>query len=122
LGVSVALSIAQHSSLKHDYVVIRSSGDYDAMRAPQKSSKVRTHRPRYASLTPEQAAERNREAQARYRERHAERLAITRKISAVLKRRSWHQDDAAVLAADLHRLLGDECEALRRALGDVLKA
>jgi hypothetical protein len=94
------------------------------MRARQ-SSKVRTaqYRPRYPSLTPEQAAERNREAQARYRERHAERLALTRKISAVLKRRSWHQDDAAVLAADLHRLLGDECiKALRRALGDVLKA
>jgi len=88
-------------------------------------SEVRTaqHRARYLSLTPEQAAERNREAQARYRERHAERLALTRKISAVLKRQSWHQDDADVLAADLHRLRGDECiKALRRALGDVLKA
>jgi hypothetical protein len=42
-----------------------------------------------ASLTPEQAAERNRQAQARYRERHAERLAIVRKIGAVLKPQSW---------------------------------
>jgi len=40
-----------------------------------------------------------------------------------LRRRTWHEDDAAVLAADLHRLLGDECiKALRRALSDVLKA
>jgi hypothetical protein len=90
------------------------------MRAPG----VRTaqHRARYPLLTLEQAAERNREAQARYRERHTERLAIVRKIGAVLKRQSWHAQDADNLAADLHRLLGRDCtKALRRALGDVIR-
>jgi hypothetical protein len=63
--------------------------------------------------------ERNRQAQARYRERHAERLALVRKISAILKRQSWHQDDAAVLVAALRTLAGDECI---RALGRELSA
>jgi hypothetical protein len=63
--------------------------------------------------------ERNRQAQARYRERHAERLALVRKISAILKRQSWHQDDAAVLVAALRTLLGNECI---RALGRELSA
>jgi hypothetical protein len=63
--------------------------------------------------------ERNRQAQARYRERHAERLALVRKITSILKRQSWHQGDAVLLAAALRRLLGDESvRALGRELRD----
>jgi hypothetical protein len=68
---------------------------------------------------PKLKGERNRQAQARYRERHAERLALVRKIAAILKRQSWHQDDAVLLAAALRTLLGDESvRALGRELRD----
>jgi hypothetical protein len=71
-----------------------------------------------AIYPPELRRERNRQAQVRYRERHADRLAQVRKISAILKRQSWHQDDAVVLAGALRTLLGDECT---RALGRELR-
>jgi hypothetical protein len=52
----------------------------------------------------------------------AERLAIVRKISAILKRQRWHAKDADDLAASLRRLLGQDCiKALRRALLDQTK-
>src|ERR1700746_1424605 len=75
--------------------------------------------PHQATYQPELKVERNRQAQARYRERHAERLAQVRKVSAILKRQSWHQEDALVLIAALRTLFGDECiRALGRELRD----
>jgi hypothetical protein len=72
-----------------------------------------------AVYPPELRGERNRQAQARYRERHAERLALVHKISAILKRQSWHQEDAVVLVAALRTPLGDQCiRALGRELRD----
>jgi hypothetical protein len=67
--------------------------------------------------------ERSRLSQARYRERHAERLALARKVSAILVRQKRWPKDGATLAAMLYRPLGKECtKALRHELLQVLKA
>jgi hypothetical protein len=51
--------------------------------------------------------ERNRAAQARYRERHATTLVEARKMAALLARRKWHAADMARLADMLRGFLGE---------------
>ena len=64
--------------------------------------------------TPEQ----NRQAQLRYRQRHAKQLAQARRVAAILMRQSWPADKIKELANSLRALLPDEgIRALRKELG-----
>ena len=80
-------------------------------------SKLRTAQ-HHASYPPEERAERNRLAQARYRERHAKRQAEARAIISILMRQSWNAADVKRLAAALRTTLGRSgTAALRKQLG-----
>jgi len=62
-------------------------------------------------------AEQRRQAQARYRKRHAKRLAHARRVTNILVRQTWHAGDLKQLAASLQALLTkQDVRELRRAL------
>jgi len=63
--------------------------------------------------------ERNRLAQQRYRQRHAERIKQTRAVAGLLMKQIWHPQDVEALARALRELIGRDCvkdlaAALRR--------
>ena len=58
-----------------------------------------------------------REAQARFRKVHAERIGLARTAMNILIRQKWHATDAKVLAAAIVKLLGKDCtKELRKEL------
>jgi len=62
-------------------------------------------------------AEQRRQAQARYRKRHAKRQTHARSVTNILVRQTWHADDIKLLAASLQALLTEQyVRELRRAL------
>jgi len=62
--------------------------------------------------------EQKREAQARYRQVHARRMAAARQISKILMRQHGHHDDIEQLATALRKTLTTEgIRALRAELG-----
>ena len=67
-------------------------------------------------------AEQKRQAQARYRKRHAKRLAQVRVISNILTRQTGHAGDLRRLAAALRAGLSrEEITALRALLRETLR-
>jgi hypothetical protein len=68
-------------------------------------------------------AEQRRQAQVRYRKRHAKWLAHARCVTNILVRQTWHADDFKQLAASLRALMTKEgIRALHRELGRDLSA
>jgi hypothetical protein len=68
-------------------------------------------------VPPEEKRERNRLAQARFREAHAKRLALAREVTNILVRQTEHRDDIPRLAEALRAVLSKEgVAALRKAL------
>ena len=85
------------------------------MASPWSRLRTAQHFERYP---PEERAERNRLAQARYRQRHAKRQAEVRAISSILMRQRWYAADVKRLAAALRAMLGRSgIAALRKQLG-----
>jgi hypothetical protein len=70
-----------------------------------------------AVYPPELKAERNRQAQARYRERHIGQRRTIARIANLLQRQSWDDRHFEQLGTLLHRIMGKaEIVKLRRAL------
>ena len=70
-----------------------------------------------AAFPPGEKRERNRLAQARFREAHARHIAAVREITNILVRRSERYDDIPRLAGALRAVLSKEgVAALRKAL------
>ena len=57
----------------------------------------------------DQRGERNRQAQARYRARHAKSLIKARSVASMLMKQSWYPSDIAKLARTIRELVGTRC-------------
>jgi len=84
---------------------------------PPRAGRGETCQAVHAALSPEEKRERNRLAQARFRESHARHIAAVREITNILVRRSERYDDIPRLAGALRTVLSKEgVAALRKAL------